>query len=122
MAQEEQEQKQEQKKQELQEHEQEEHELRELGARAARTAGGAGGAAEPSSMRTSETIRRGLHMSMREGGVDLLGEGAGRRREFCHSAAPPSPFSMSFNRDVDGVSANCQQNDSLANGLGLIPA
>ena len=68
MAQEEQEQKQEQKKQELQEHQQEEHELRELGARAARTAGGAGGAAEPSSMRTSETIRRGLHMSMRTGG------------------------------------------------------
>ena len=29
----------------------------------------------------------------------------GRRREFCHSAAPPSPFSRRFNRDDEGVPA-----------------
>ena len=29
-----------------------------------------------------------------------------RRRDFCHSAAPPSPFSRRFNSDGEGVSAN----------------
>ena len=27
-----------------------------------------------------------------------------RRREFCHSAASPSPFSRCFNRDGEGMS------------------
>ena len=27
------------------------------------------------------------------------------RREFCHSAAPPSPFSRRFNTDGEGMSA-----------------
>ena len=35
-----------------------------------------------------------------------------RRREFCHSAAPRSPFISCFNRDGEGVSGN----DSLADG------
>ena len=29
----------------------------------------------------------------------------GRRREFCHSAAPPSPSSRCFDMDGEGVSA-----------------
>ena len=35
------------------------------------------------------------------------------RRQDCHSAAPPSPFSRCFNMDEKGVSA---LNDNLANG------
>ena len=35
---------------------------------------------------------------------DLYGDGS--RRRDCHSAPSPSPFSMRFNMDGEGVSAN----------------
>ena len=37
--------------------------------------------------------------------VEFVQVGPGRRREFCHSAAPSSPFSRCFNRDGEKVSA-----------------
>ena len=40
-------------------------------------------------------------------------EAPSRRREFCYSAAPPSPFSKCFNMDGEGVSVKRQSRRRL---------
>ena len=50
-------------------------------------------------LRRSELAERGPNV------VELTDGEASRRRESCHSAAPPSPFSRRFNMDGEGMSA-----------------
>ena len=66
----------------------------------------------------TRVVAAALLVLLGHGGVERndIREGLAGRQEFCHSAAPPSPFSRRFNTDAEGgFSTMCMTVSPTAN-------